>query len=71
MFDNVSDLRGALADSAAGLRQHALEAARSQTNIGKVSQDRSMAALAQAAIFSEALLAAIHARLQEIKAVTK
>jgi hypothetical protein len=38
---------------------------------GGRSADAAMAQTAQAAIFDEALLGAMHARLEELKAVTK
>ena len=45
--------------------------ARANAGVGGRSADAAMAQTAQAAIFDEALLSAVHARLAEIKAVTK
>ncbi|HEX3368427.1 MAG TPA: hypothetical protein VHS56_02540 [Candidatus Cybelea sp.] len=72
MFDLADSLRDAMAQ---GHRQ-LLDAQRSlaQANAGLVPGRRADAAMAQtarAAIFSEALLTAAHARFEEIKVVTK
>lgn len=71
MFDLAPKLAAALQTANRNLGNDAIEAARAQTNLGSRSSDRTMASLARAAIFSEALLSAIHARLQELKSVTK
>ncbi len=49
------------------------QAAVASANAGHTgrSTDAAMAQTAQAAIFNEALLGAIHARLNEVKAVTR
>lgn len=72
MFDLADSLRDAMA---AGRRQ-LLDAQRAvaEANSGQVPGRRADAAMAQtarAAIFSEALLTAAHARFEEIKLVTK
>jgi hypothetical protein len=71
MFDVADSLRAALD----GARQDLLAAqgavARAGVAGGNRSSDAAMAGTAQAAIFTEALLEAEHARLAEIKAVTK
>jgi hypothetical protein len=72
MFDLADSLRDAMA---AGRRQ-LLDAQRAlaEANSGRVpgrGADAAMAQTARAAIFSEALLAAAHARFEEIKVVTK
>lgn len=71
MFDVAESLQGGLATAAAKIRdaQSAVAAANAGRN-GR-STDAAMAQTAQAAIFNEALLSAIHDRLSEIKAVTK
>jgi hypothetical protein len=72
MFDVGSSLRDALAT--ARLRLLGAQAALARANAGEApgrSADTAMAQTAQAAIFSEALLAAQHARLEELKTVTK
>jgi hypothetical protein len=72
MFDLADSLREALAQ---GSRQlHEAEAALAEANTGQASGRRADAAMAQtarAAIFTEALLSATHARFEEIKMVTK
>lgn len=72
MFDVGDSLRYAFA--AARERLHDAQAsvalANSGTGIGR-SADAAMAQTAQAAIFTEVLLAAERARFEEIKAVTK
>ncbi len=72
MFDVGASLRGALDAAQAQLR--AAQASVALANSGKAqarSADAAMAQTAQAAIFSEALLAAERSRFEEIKAVTK
>ena len=70
-MDIAPQLQTALDRSRADLASEAGRAARAQTSLGTRATDATMAALAQAAIFSEALLSAIHARMEEIKSVTK
>ncbi|MGA8533584.1 MAG: hypothetical protein WB615_05705 [Candidatus Tumulicola sp.] len=72
MFDVGDSLRSAL--ESARERLHEAQAAVARANAGGTAgraADAAMAQTAQAAIFSEALLSAEHARFQEIKAVTK
>ncbi|MFN2528469.1 MAG: hypothetical protein ABR584_07105 [Candidatus Baltobacteraceae bacterium] len=64
-------LQSALTDARTRLAGDATLAARAQTTLGPAPNDATMASLAQCAIFSEALMAAMHSRLQEIKSVTK
>lgn len=71
MFDLAPQLASALQAANEQLGTSASKTARAETNLGERTSDRTMASLAQAAIFSEALLSAIRARLQEIKSVTK
>jgi hypothetical protein len=72
MFDVGDSLRSAL--DGARDRLHDAQAAVARANAGGAggrAADAAMAQTAQAAIFSEALLESEHARLAEIKAVTK
>jgi hypothetical protein len=72
MFDVGDSLRNALGRARAGLGE--AQEAVARANAGKEggrSADAAMAQTATAAIFSEALLSAEHARFEEIKAVTK
>lgn len=72
MFDIADSLRDAL--TAARSRLAAAQSTVARANSGKEggrSADAAMAQTAAAAIFCEALLTAEHARLEEIKAVTK
>lgn len=48
----------------------ATDVARTQTQPGSPRSDRVLAAAAERAVFTEALLNAVHARLSEIKSVT-
>ena len=72
MFDVGESLRDALTAAHDALR--AAQASVARANSGKEagrSADAAMASTAQAAIFTEALLAAERARFAELKAVTK
>ncbi len=71
MFDVAESLRGGLASAAVRLQQAQNVIARANAGEGGRTADAAMAQTAQAAIFDEALLGAMHARLEEIKAVTK
>jgi len=71
MFDIAPQLAAALGRGADRLRAGAGVTARSETSLGEPTSNRTMASLAQAAIFSETLLNAIRARLQEIRLATK
>lgn len=70
MFDVAAPLMNALALSRDGLQDAASATARAQTPYGSSRSDTAMAGVAQKAIFQEALMNAMHARLAEIKAVT-
>ena len=70
-MDVAPQLRSALVQAGTQLNQAASTAARAQTPLGAPVGDAAMAQLADSAIFSEAVLGALHARLEELKAVTK
>jgi hypothetical protein len=72
MFDVGESLRPALSEARARLReaQESVALANAGSVTGR-SADTAMAQTAQAAIFTEVLLAAQRARFAEIKAVTK
>ncbi|MBV8638447.1 MAG: hypothetical protein JO322_10200 [Candidatus Eremiobacteraeota bacterium] len=71
MFDVAHSLQRGLDDAQARLRES--QGAVAQANAGHLgrSTDAAMAQAARAAIFDEALLGAMHARLSELKAVTR
>lgn len=69
MFDVAAPLFNALVQSGNGLQRDAAATARSQTPYGAARSEGAMAALAERAIFQEALMNAVHARLAEIKSV--
>ena len=71
MVDLASDLLTALDGAQRRVTAGAQAAMRAQTAFGQGDSDRRMADLARDATFAEALLAAMHARLAEIKAATK
>ena len=70
-MDVAPQLQSALSEARTRLAGDAGLAARAQTTLGGPASDATMASLAQSAIFSEALMAAMHSRLEEIKSVTK
>ncbi len=70
-MDVAPQLQASLTDARTRLAVDAGLAARAQTSLGVPTSDSTMASLAQSAIFSEALMAAMHSRLEEIKSVTK
>ncbi len=72
MFDVGESLRAALSEARTRLREAQESVARANAGgaTGR-SADAAMAQTAQAAIFTEVLLAAERARFAEIKAVTK
>jgi len=70
MFDVGGTLINALAQSRGGLRNAASITSLSQTPYGPQRTDAAMADAARQAIFQEAVLGAVHARLAEIKSVT-
>ena len=72
MFDVGDSLRDALQDARSRLSDAQLQIARVNSGVAAGrSADAAMAQTAQAAIFTEALLGAEHARFEEIKAITK
>ena len=71
MFDVADSLRGGLDAASDRLRDAQRTVARANAGEGGRSADAAMAQTAQAAIFDEALLGAVHARFEELKAVTK
>ena len=71
MFDVAPQLQSALARARERLHGDAATAAQIAGSTGGRLDEGSMARLAQNAIFSEALLNAVHARLAELKSVTK
>ena len=72
MFDVGESLRDALQDARSRLSDAQLQIARVNSGVAAGrSADAAMAQTAQAAIFTEALLGAEHARFEEIKAITK
>lgn len=70
MFDVAAPLLNALRQSREGLQDAASQTSRSQTPLGPSRTDAAMAGVAEKAIFQEALMHAMHARLAEIKSVT-
>ncbi len=71
MYDIASSLRGALDASADHLAHAAASVAHANTGAGAHALDTAMAETAQQAVFTEAVLSAMHARLSEIKQVAK
>jgi hypothetical protein len=71
MFDVADSLQGGLASAEQRLHDAQIALARAGAGGGSRSADAAMSEAAQAAIFNEALLGAMHARLAELKAVTK
>jgi hypothetical protein len=71
MFDVAESLRGGLESAQTRLLEAQRIVARANAGEGGRTADAAMAKTAQAAIFDEALLGAMHARLEELKAVTK
>jgi hypothetical protein len=71
MFDVGESLRGGLSAADERIRAAQLRVAQSTAQPGGRGADAAMAQAARAALFDEALLGALHARLQEIKAAAK
>jgi hypothetical protein len=71
MFDVADSLRGGLNLADRKLQSAQNEVAQAGAGHAARATDAAMAATAQAVIFQQALLGAIHARLQELKAVSK
>jgi hypothetical protein len=70
MFDIAASLRPALSEAQRQLGEASAAVARANAG-GAGATDRAMAQTAQAALFQQALLSAMHARIAEVKAVTK
>lgn len=70
MFDVAAPLMNALAQSRDALASAASATSRAQTPYGPQRSDAAMAGVAEKAVFQEALMNAMHARLAEIKSVT-
>lgn len=72
MFDVGLSLRGAFTTARGQMHDAQADIARANAGNGlERSADVAMARTARAAIFTEALLAAVRARFEEIKSVTK
>ncbi|MDQ2864655.1 MAG: hypothetical protein M3R51_00355 [Candidatus Eremiobacteraeota bacterium] len=71
MFDVSDSLRCGLAAAQERLAQAQSSLADANTGPGGRSLDAAMSATARAAIFNEALLGAVHARLAELKTVSR
>lgn len=71
MFDVADSLKSALAGANSDLTGAASATALSQTPYGDSRTDAGMARVAEKAVFTEALLNAMHARLAEIKTATR
>ena len=71
MFDVAGPLMNALTRARSDLSGAASSVSRTQTHLGSERSDRALAAAAGRAVFAEALLNAVHARLLEIKNVAR
>ncbi len=71
MFDVAESLQGGLDRAQRSLRQSQASVAAANAGRNGRAADAAMAQTARAALFSEALLAAMHARLSEIAAAAK
>jgi len=71
MFDVGFSLRDAFAGARTQLRDAQANLARANAGAPGRSTDLAMAQTARSAIFTEALLAAVRARFEEIKSVAK
>ena len=71
MFDVSGSLTRALDNAGDALASDALATARSRTPYQLSPGGSAMAGAARKALFTEALLSALHARLSEIKSVTR
>ncbi|HZZ65320.1 MAG TPA: hypothetical protein VFE17_07475 [Candidatus Baltobacteraceae bacterium] len=67
MFDVGLSLAPALRNAGEQIAQASATTARAGTSLGEARSEAAMAAIARTAVFSEALLNAVHARLAEIK----
>jgi hypothetical protein len=70
MFDVAGSLINALSRARTDLDNAGSDVSRTQTQLGSPRSDRVLAQAAGRAVFTEALLNAVHARLAEIKSVT-
>jgi hypothetical protein len=70
MFDIGDTLLSGLTRARAGLTHDASATALAQTPYGEPRTDAAMAGVAENAVFTEALLNALHSRLAEIKTAT-
>ncbi|MDE2481652.1 MAG: hypothetical protein KGN02_05645 [bacterium] len=70
MFDVADSLQPALARAAQSLARAQKTVARANAGAGS-GADGAMAATARAALFQEALMNAVHARLNELKAASR
>lgn len=68
MFDVAAPLMQALSQAQSDLSKAAAQTSRAQTPFGSMRPDAAMAQTAQQALFAQALLGAVHARLAEVKA---
>ncbi len=71
MFDVAQSLRPGLADAQNRLAGAERAVARANAGDPGRNADAAMAATARAAIFTEAVMSAVHARLNELKAVAR
>jgi hypothetical protein len=71
MFDVASSLRSGFVKADAGLDDAQRDLARAEVRGGGREAESAMARTASAAVFTEALLSATRARLQEIASVAK
>jgi hypothetical protein len=71
MFEVADGLQAGIMRGEERLREAQNAVVQANAGITRRSTDAAMAQTAQSAIFSEALLGALHARLDEIKSVTK
>ncbi len=71
MMNASAPVSGALVEARMRLQDAENNVARANAGHAGRSTDAAMASAAQAAVFQEALLATIHARLAELKAVAK
>jgi hypothetical protein len=68
MFDVAAPLMQALSRAQDDLSTAAAQTSRAQTPFGSTRAEAAMAQTAQHALFAQALLGAVHARLAEVKA---
>jgi hypothetical protein len=71
MFDVGESLQGGFTTASERMRNAQALVARANAGQGGRGADAAMAQAARAAIFDEALMGALHARLEEVKTVSK